>query len=114
MVGEYKQPGDRLRYKNTAAEVLPAKTMVVFGDLVGVTLNDIQPGNEGPVQLNGVWAYQGNLAGAVARGTKVYFDPAANTIVDDATGGGVPAGIMARDEAAGIGPVEVLLNASWA
>lgn len=111
MPAEYVQVGERLMYKNTGTEVLPAKSMVAFGDVVGVTLNDIQPGLEGPAELGKVWRYPAALSAAVERGTRVYFDPATDTITDTDASGAVPAGILATDAEAGAATVEVKINA---
>ncbi len=63
-----------------------AGTVVVQGDLLGITKHDIKANVLGAVSVEGVFDIAKDSAGAIAAGAKVYWDATNNLAVTTATG----------------------------
>lgn len=85
MARNFVQPGDRLLYANTGATVIASGAPVMFGSLLGVAYNDIEPGASGPVGLVGVWRLPCSLTADVDAGDALYFHAATGVITDSST-----------------------------
>ena len=109
MAVNFVQKGERLLYLNSTTQVIEPGTVVAFGTVAGVSVNAIDPGREGPVQLTGVWALPCALDAAVTRGARVYLDSATGEITDTDTGN-IAAGIAAGDYPASATTMEVRIG----
>ena len=83
------QKGLTLRYKNSGSQVIPGGSLVVLPACVGVAVFDIAPGEEGVLNMSGVYSLP-KAAGAIAQGVKVYASASGQISTDT---GDTPAGI---------------------
>ena len=81
---DYVQAGDAVDYTPTVD--MPAGTVIVQGDLVGVTKHDIKANTLGSIAVEGVFDVVKNSAAAISAGAKVYWDATATEAVTTATG----------------------------
>ena len=87
---KYIQTGGAVDY--TPGADVAAGTVVVQGDLVGITKLDIPAGKLGALAVTGVFQVPKATGGgtAIAAGTKVYWDAANGQATPDADDGGSP------------------------
>ena len=73
----------------TPGSDLPAGSVVVQGDLIGITKRDIATGGLGTLELTGVFdvAKTAGVGEAIAAGAKVYWDVADGVAKEDAEAG---------------------------
>ena len=63
-----------------------AGSVIVQGDLIGITKHDIKAGSLGSVSVEGVFDVAKDPAATIAAGAKVYWDATASQAVTVATG----------------------------
>lgn len=80
---EYVQRGEAIDYKNSTEAVIPASTVVIFGKHIGVTGNDIAPGETGSLHMIGIFRIPKKASVALAAGDDIVFTDADG--VDKAT-----------------------------
>lgn len=101
-----------LDYTNTGSAVIYSGSVVVMGDLIGVSITNIPAGKVGAVRVEGVFALPKAADTALTlQGAAVYWDTAAKLVVAAEGTDIVPAGVVARVPASGATAVEVKLNA---
>lgn len=83
MQARYLHTGQAIDYIPTAN--VEAGTVVIAGDLVGITKLDIPAGGLGCLHVTGVFAVAKG-ATAISMGAKVYWDSTANQAVTTVTG----------------------------
>ncbi|TWU39327.1 DUF2190 family protein [Novipirellula artificiosorum] len=81
---EFVQQGAAVDY--TPTEDTPAGTVVVQGDLVGITKHDIKANVLGAVSVEGVFDVVKDSAAAIGAGTKLYWDSTNSQVATTATG----------------------------
>ncbi|MDR1922803.1 MAG: DUF2190 family protein [Planctomycetaceae bacterium] len=74
MKARYQQTGEVISY--TPTENTEAGTVVIVGDIVGITRLDIPANESGTISLVGIYEIE-KATGAIALGTKVYWDATA-------------------------------------
>lgn len=104
---EFVQHGDAIDYTPTIDT--PAGTVIVQGDLVGVTKHIIKANTLGSVTVNGVFDFPKDTATAMTAGAKVYWDAANSKAVLTATGNKL-IGKATNDAAAAATTVRVRLS----
>lgn len=87
MVTVFKHRGDAIDFVPDAN--LPAGSVVVIGDLVGVTKLDIAAGVAGSLHVSGVFAFEKatGASSGIAAGTKVFWDATAGVVTTDENSG---------------------------
>ena len=106
-MAQFVSHGEMIDYTPVAAT--SAGTVVVQGDVLGITVNDIAAGALGSLSVEGVWAIE-KAAEAIAVGDKCWWD-AANSRVTKTKGVlTVLAGKAVAAAASGDATVRVLLN----
>jgi predicted RecA/RadA family phage recombinase len=80
----FVQQGAAIDYKPDTD--LPAGSVVVQGDLAGITKHDIKAGQLGAVSVEGVFEIDKDLTASVSAGAKLYWDATNNQAVTTATG----------------------------
>ena len=86
-----------------------AGTVVVIGDLVGITKRDIKAGTLGSIAVEGVFDVIKDSAVAITAGAKVYWDAVNSVVVTTATGNKLIGKALAD---AGAGTTEVRVRLS--
>lgn len=81
---DYVQQGDTVDF--TPETDLPAGSVVVQGDLVGITKHDILANRLGSICVEGVFDFNKDLTQAISAGARVYWDATNNQVVTIATG----------------------------
>lgn len=74
MKATYLQRGEALDFVNKTESTIPAFTILVVGDMVGIAGTDIEPGATGVIYVCGVFEMPKSTHAAISMGTKVYFD----------------------------------------
>lgn len=74
MKATYLQRGEALDFVNKTESTIPAFTILVVGDMVGIAGTDIEPGATGVIYVCGVFEMPKSTDAAISMGTKVYFD----------------------------------------
>ena len=85
MKATYLQRGEALDFVNKTESTIPAFTILVVGDMVGIAGTDIEPGATGVIYVCGVFEMPKSTDAAISMGTKVYFDGTGVTL--EATSG---------------------------
>lgn len=80
----FVQQGAAIDYKPDVD--LPAGSVVVQGDLVGITKHDIKAGQLGAVSVEGVFEVTKDPTASISAGAKLYWDATNNQAVTVATG----------------------------
>ena len=93
----------------TPDEDVAAGTIVVVGDLVGVTKRDIASGVLGAIAVEGVFDVIKDSAVSISAGAKVYWDAVNSLTVTTATGNKLIGKAIAD---AGVGKTEVRVRLS--
>jgi len=106
MARNYVQEGNILMV--TMASATPAGTLVKFGTLFGVALNDVAEGAAGPVRFGGVWDLPCALTGEVSAGDSLYYVAASGKLTD-ASSGNTLAGVAVDGAAASDTTIRVRL-----
>jgi predicted RecA/RadA family phage recombinase len=75
MATNFIKQGDEFDYPNTTETGIASGQVVVIGDIVGVALTDILPGNTGTVLCAGVALVPKNTGEVWTQGQKIYYDP---------------------------------------
>lgn len=107
MKAEFRQKGEMLNYINPTDDFVEAGTLVIFGDICGITATDIAPGQLGTIATTGVWQMPKDTA-EITGGAKVYYDEA-NDVVNT-TESDIFVGIAIEDADATASTVAVRLN----
>lgn len=102
------QRGETLDYTNSTEADIPANTVVVIGDRIGVTGCDIPAGQTGSVHMTGVFEIKKTGEAAIDMGKKVYFD---GTGITDTSDSATPAGYAAAAADASAEVVQVQIGA---
>lgn len=84
MKAEFRQKGDTLNYINPTDDFVEAGTLVIFGDICGITATDIAPGQLGTLATTGVWEMPKDAA-KITGGAKVYYDEANDVVTATAS-----------------------------
>ena len=77
MIGEYRQEGKILNYKNPTSDSIPTGTVVIFGSVCGIAATLILPEETGTISMTGVYKLPKD-SGKITAGAKVYYDAAAD------------------------------------
>ncbi|MGV3483361.1 MAG: DUF2190 family protein [Planctomycetaceae bacterium] len=104
---EFVQQGAAVDY--TPATDTPAGTVVVQGDLVGITKRDIKANVLGAISVEGVFDIVKDSAAVITAGSKVYWDAINSQTVTTATGNKL-IGKAIADAGAGTTTVRVRLS----
>jgi predicted RecA/RadA family phage recombinase len=88
---------------------VPAGSVVVQGDLVGITKRDVKAGELGGLAVEGVFDIAKASADAITAGTKVYWKADDETVVTTASGNKL-VGKAVATAGAGTTTVRVLLS----
>lgn len=102
----YYQRGEALDYNNTTTDKIEALTIVTLTSRIGIVGTDINPGETGSVEVDGVFEIAKTGAGAIGQGTLVYFDGDGITAT---AGSNIPAGYAAEPALAADTTVKVKL-----
>jgi len=107
--------GATATYRNTGTDPIPGGSLVPFGGMCGVALEDIPAGEKGPLELSGVFSYRLDeaLAAPRALGDPIYLPP--DTVFSD--GGDLtfePGGVMVGYLAAAVNAGAVLVSVAVA
>ena len=105
--GQFIQEGAAVDY--TPGADVAAGTVVVIGDLVGITKRDIAAGVLGSIAVEGVFDLIKDSAVAITAGAKVYWDAVNSLTVATATGNKLIGKAIAD---AGVGTTEVRVRLS--
>ncbi len=84
MSAEFVQEGAAVDY--TPTEDLTAGSVVVQGELVGITKHDIKANQLGSIAVEGVFDIVKDPAASISAGAKVYWDSVNSQAVTTATG----------------------------
>ena len=84
MSADFVQEGAAVDYTPTADT--PAGTVVVQGELVGVTKHDIKADALGSIAVEGVFDFDKDPTISISAGAKVYWDATNEHVVTTATG----------------------------
>lgn len=101
----YWQKGESLDYLNGTEADIPANTVVIFGDHIGVAGTDIPAGENGTIHVTGVFEIHKKTGVALEMGDPVTFTE--ENGIDKATSGAV--GYAIEDAAAAAATVRVKL-----
>ena len=102
------QRGESLDYTNSTGDAIPAGTVVILEDRIGVAGCDIPAGAVGSVHVTGVFEIDKTSGGsAVKMGQKVYFDGTGITDTEDSN---TPAGYAAADADADAATIKVQIG----
>lgn len=74
MKSAFWQNGKSLDYTNAGESKIPANTVVVIGDRIGVAGTDIAVGETGSLLVEGVFEMTKSSENAITIGKTVYFD----------------------------------------
>jgi predicted RecA/RadA family phage recombinase len=106
-MAQFVSAGEKIDYTPSAATT--AGTVVVQGDVLGITMVDIAANVKGALSTEGIWAVE-KAAVSVAIGDKLWWD-ATNKVVTNVKGSNtVLAGKAVSVAASGDATVNVLLN----
>jgi predicted RecA/RadA family phage recombinase len=107
MAKSFIQRGDVMDYVATAAVV--SGQVVLFGVRVGVAITDIAIGQQGAVQVEGVWELAKNPPDNIAQGALLYWDNV-NSRFTTTSAGNTLAGYAYAAAAATTTTVRIKLN----
>ena len=108
MAKNYIQEGNVLSYTATAA--VASGAVVVIGKRIAIALADIAVGETGSITAEGVFAVAKLGTDVVGLGDLLYWDAANNRLTTTA-GGNTAAGFAAAPAGAGVGTVNIKINA---
>jgi predicted RecA/RadA family phage recombinase len=74
MAKNYVSDGVGVYYKNAGEAAIKSGDLVVMGNIVGVSLVDIDVNTQGTVNIVGVWTLPKDTATALTIGQAVYWD----------------------------------------
>lgn len=83
-IADFVQQGDAVDF--TPDTDVPAGSVVVQGELVGITKHDIKAGRLGAICVEGVFDIDKDPATLITAGARVYWDATNNQAVTAATG----------------------------
>ena len=109
MAKNYIQEGEILTV-TAGATAIVSGAVVLIGKRVGIALADIPALGAGSASVTGVWAVTKLGADAVAQGDLLYWD-AANSRLTTTAAGNTLAGFAATPAGAGVGTVNIKINA---
>ncbi len=101
------QDGKVLEYPNATGLTIAGGSLVVFGTLAGIAVNDIPEGESGSIALYGVFELP-KASGAIALGDRLYWDAAAKNMTKTASVN-IPVGACAAPAPTTAATVQVLL-----
>lgn len=107
MKASYWQRGESLDYVNKTDNKIENGEVVILGNRIGVSGDDISPGESGTMHVTGVFAFEKADKEEMTLGTEVYFSDAGIT----ATAGNTKVGYVAADSPAESSKVYVKINA---
>lgn len=84
MSANHVQPGKVLDYVNTTGASIASGAVVVVGQILGVALKSIAPGETGSVAVDGVYAVPKVPGAVVAAGESLTWDVSAASFDDNA------------------------------
>lgn len=108
MAKNYIQEGNVLSYTATAA--VASGAVVVIGKRIAIALADIAVGEPGAITAEGVFAVAKLGTDVVGLGDLLYWDAANNRLTSTAAGN-TAAGFAAAPAGAGVGTVNIKINA---
>lgn len=106
----YVQKGNNLNYENKTSKTIPANTVVVIGNRVGIAGFDIEPGQLGSLIVDGCYTAAKSTEEKIDFGTQLYYDTS-NDVVTATKGTNVAMGFAASEAAASDTEVMVKINA---
>lgn len=107
MKADYRQKGDNLDYINPTSETITSGTVVIYGEICGIAVTKMEPGECGTIATKGVWLMSKDSTD-ISAGKKVYYD--AENDVATATEKEAVIGIAIEDANADADTVCVRLN----
>lgn len=106
----YNQKGNNLDFVNSTNKTIPANTLVVIGQRVGVAGSDIAAGELGALIVDGVYSAAKTTDEEIEFGATLYYDESKD-IVTTTKGEHVVAGFAASKASATDATVLVKINA---
>ena len=101
-------PGTVVPYTNTGGVAIPAKTVIEFAAMIGITTGIIAPGATGTVAISEVWTLPKDATVAVTQGDQLYWDATSDSV--DKTNTNVPCGKAYASALQAGTEVQVILN----
>mgnify|MGYP002799101807 FL=1 len=95
MKASYWQRGENLDYVNSTSDVIEAGTVLDLTSRIGIIEDNINPGEQGCVNVTGVFQMEKDTSTEIAMGDLVYFDGTKITKTSSDT----PAGYAAKSAA---------------
>lgn len=104
----YWQRGESLDYKNTTDAVIPANTIVLVGNILGVIGTDIASGEVGSLHVSGVWKMP-VVSASISMGSPLYWDASQSKLTTTASTNKL-VGVAAADATSSDTEVFIKLN----
>lgn len=101
-------PGGTMPYTNTGGTTITKDTVIVFADMIGITLGDIAAGATGELAIAEVWTLPKDDALAITQGDQLYWDAVFDSV--DKTYTNVPCGKAYATAAEAATEVQVIVN----